>query len=229
MNLQAMINVCGTIGLMTVTVNNDFFLSGSANSPAEQYLDMDGSVLTPEQGHLVVQRSDETHDTIAVVLEFGAPLCDTNEVLLHASSDPVIRVRRRQTYMDEASQKELQELVTKVRDHVVENYCNLDATDDEDEYGLPIGIPPPSELAPRMTLRGFGLVAHEVGTMRMDSPAHPKGVVDTDLKVHGYDNLYVCDLSVFPYSTPANPALTLSALSLRLADHLLPAPAKSMK
>ena len=46
------------------------------------------------------------------------------------------------------------------------------------------------------------------------------GVVDTDLKFHAYDNLYACDLSVFPASPAANPTLTLAALSLRLARRL---------
>jgi choline dehydrogenase-like flavoprotein len=44
--------------------------------------------------------------------------------------------------------------------------------------------------------------------------------VDADLKFEGLDNLYVSDNSVFPFIPAANPALTLSALSLRLADHL---------
>jgi choline dehydrogenase-like flavoprotein len=70
---------------------------------------------------------------------------------------------------------------------------------------------------------GLGGVAHEVGTLRMGSdPArgYADGVVDANLKMVGYDNLYVCDLSVFPSSPAANPTLTLGALALRLADHL---------
>jgi hypothetical protein len=39
---------------------------------------------------------------------------------------------------------------------------------------------------------------------------------------YGWDNVYVCDLSVFPYSPAANPTLSLAALSLRLSDHLVP-------
>ena len=34
------------------------------------------------------------------------------------------------------------------------------------------------------------------------------------------ENLYVCDVSVFPYIPTANPSLTLGALAMRLADHL---------
>ncbi|MBF2079811.1 MAG: GMC family oxidoreductase [Synechococcales cyanobacterium T60_A2020_003] len=65
---------------------------------------------------------------------------------------------------------------------------------------------------------GLGGVAHEVGTLRMGEPG--VGVVDTNLKFHGYTNLYACDLSVFPASPAANPTLTLAALAMRLADHL---------
>jgi choline dehydrogenase-like flavoprotein len=64
----------------------------------------------------------------------------------------------------------------------------------------------------------LGGVAHEVGTMRMAGDG--SGVVDADLRVLDYDNLYVCDNSVFPASPAANPSLTLAALALRLAEHL---------
>lgn len=62
----------------------------------------------------------------------------------------------------------------------------------------------------------MGGVAHEVGTLRMG----PEGVVDTNLKFRAYENLYACDLAVFPSSPAANPTLTLAALALRLATHL---------
>lgn len=78
-----------------------------------------------------------------------------------------------------------------------------------------------------LTLReaGLGGVAHEVGTLRMsgETPggeALNDGVVNTDLKFLSYDNLYACDLSVFPSSPAANPTLTLAALAIRLAEHL---------
>jgi choline dehydrogenase-like flavoprotein len=46
------------------------------------------------------------------------------------------------------------------------------------------------------------------------------GVVDADLRMLAYDNLYVCDLSVFPTSPAANPTLSLTALAFRLARRL---------
>ena len=62
-------------------------------------------------------------------------------------------------------------------------------------------------------------MAPEVGTMRIDVPGK-SGVADENLKSHGYENLYVCDLSIFTFSPMANPSLTLTAFAMRLGDHL---------
>lgn len=60
---------------------------------------------------------------------------------------------------------------------------------------------------------------HHAGTTRMhDDPR--LGVVDSNCRVHGVDNLYVAGASVFPTAGFANPTLTIVALSARLADHL---------
>ncbi|MFO0906258.1 MAG: GMC oxidoreductase [Pirellulales bacterium] len=77
---------------------------------------------------------------------------------------------------------------------------------------------------------GWGTVHHAAGTLRMpyrnryDAPFESASVVDEDLRVVGLDNLYVCDMSVMPFSSAANPVRTLVALSLRLANHLAAAP-----
>jgi choline dehydrogenase-like flavoprotein len=61
---------------------------------------------------------------------------------------------------------------------------------------------------------------HTMGTTRMGT--NPRdSVCDSHQKVHGYDNLYLAGSSVFPTSGASNPTLTIVALSLRLADHLL--------
>jgi choline dehydrogenase-like flavoprotein len=61
---------------------------------------------------------------------------------------------------------------------------------------------------------------HHVGTTRMAiSPRH--GVTDGWGRVHGIDNLYVAGSSLFPTSGWANPTLSIVALGLRTADHLL--------
>ncbi|MCP4872769.1 MAG: GMC family oxidoreductase [Proteobacteria bacterium] len=60
---------------------------------------------------------------------------------------------------------------------------------------------------------------HHLGTTRM--AADPtQGVVDAHCKVHGIDNLYMAGSSVFATSGFANPTFTITALALRLADHL---------
>lgn len=63
-----------------------------------------------------------------------------------------------------------------------------------------------------------GTPHHAGGTLRMSGDG--TGVVDADLRFAALDNLYAVDNSVVPFIAAANPALTLSALALRLADHL---------
>jgi choline dehydrogenase-like flavoprotein len=60
---------------------------------------------------------------------------------------------------------------------------------------------------------------HHLGTARM-SASPCTGVVDSDCRVHGTENLYIVGGAVFPLSGQANPTLTILALALRLADHL---------
>lgn len=60
---------------------------------------------------------------------------------------------------------------------------------------------------------------HHMGTTRM-SGSPSQGVVDADAKVHGIGNLYVAGSSIFPTVGCANPTLTLTATSIKLADHL---------
>lgn len=69
-------------------------------------------------------------------------------------------------------------------------------------------------------IRRAGVVGgHHIGTARMAT--NPRdGVVDTDCRVHGTNNLYVASAAALPTSSQANPTLTVLALSLRLADHL---------
>jgi choline dehydrogenase-like flavoprotein len=47
-----------------------------------------------------------------------------------------------------------------------------------------------------------------------------RGVVDEHFRVHGYDNLYVCDASVFPGSVQVNPQMTVMALARYAAERL---------
>lgn len=73
---------------------------------------------------------------------------------------------------------------------------------------------------------GYGTVRHAVGTLCMPyrpsytSPFAAASVVDEDLRVVGTDGVYLCDMSVVPFSSAANPVRTLVALALRLSAHL---------
>lgn len=60
---------------------------------------------------------------------------------------------------------------------------------------------------------------HQIGTTRMGLTPQD-GVVDTECRVHGIDNLYVSSSAVFPSSGQANPTFATVALALRLAAHL---------
>ena len=71
-------------------------------------------------------------------------------------------------------------------------------------------------IGQRIPLAG---VAHQNGTIRFGRD--PKtSVLDPNCKAHDVDNLYVVDGSIFPSSGAVNPALTIIANALRVADHL---------
>jgi choline dehydrogenase-like flavoprotein len=60
---------------------------------------------------------------------------------------------------------------------------------------------------------------HQCGTLVFGTD--PKAsVLDPFCKAHDLDNLYVVDSSFFPSSAAVNPALTIIAQALRVADHL---------
>lgn len=61
---------------------------------------------------------------------------------------------------------------------------------------------------------------HLMGTTKM-ALNDKEGVVDKNLKVFGSNNIYVLGGSVFPSGGAANPTLTIVALALRLAKHLI--------
>lgn len=63
-------------------------------------------------------------------------------------------------------------------------------------------------------------IHHPMGTTRMHTDPG-SGVVDAHCRVHGVANLFIGGSSVFPTGGYANPTLTIVALSIRLADHLV--------
>jgi choline dehydrogenase-like flavoprotein len=62
--------------------------------------------------------------------------------------------------------------------------------------------------------------SHQCGTARMGlDPA--TSVVDPFCRAHDHANLFITDASVLPTSAAVNPALTVAAVALRAAHHLL--------
>lgn len=64
------------------------------------------------------------------------------------------------------------------------------------------------------------MLAHACGTCRMGNEPSAS-VVNLENRVHGFKNLYIVDSSIFPTSGGTNPALTIGANALRVADLVL--------
>ena len=60
---------------------------------------------------------------------------------------------------------------------------------------------------------------HQSGTTRIGN-SEVNGVVDSNLKLFGTNNIYVCSSSVFPTSSQANPTFFIGAFAVRLAKNL---------
>lgn len=76
------------------------------------------------------------------------------------------------------------------------------------------------EAAGAESLWTFSRNAHTIGTCRMGTDP-TQAVVDPDGRSFDVPNLYIMDNSIFPSALSVNPALTLMALSLRVADRFL--------
>jgi choline dehydrogenase-like flavoprotein len=66
---------------------------------------------------------------------------------------------------------------------------------------------------------GIGGNSHQCGTVRFGKDPE-SSVLDTFCRSHEVPNLYVVDGSFFPASAAVNPALTIAAQALRVADHI---------
>jgi choline dehydrogenase-like flavoprotein len=60
---------------------------------------------------------------------------------------------------------------------------------------------------------------HQCGTVVFGTDPH-LSVLDPYCRAHDIDNLFVVDASFFPSSAAVNPALTIAAQALRVADHI---------
>lgn len=83
-----------------------------------------------------------------------------------------------------------------------------------------------NEFSTREALINFSKVKVSAKNL-YTSGFHPQGtaamgkVVDENLKLYGCENVFVSDASVLPVSPGVNPQVTIMALSLRLADHMI--------
>lgn len=76
------------------------------------------------------------------------------------------------------------------------------------------------EAAGAEEIWAFERNAHTIGTCRMGTDPR-RAVVDPEGRAFDVPNLYIIDNSVFPSALSVNPALTLMALSLRMADRFI--------
>ncbi|KAE8406038.1 hypothetical protein BDV37DRAFT_281280 [Aspergillus pseudonomiae] len=197
--------------LLNVAVNANTFLGRSSTvySPPTQCYDPTGHRLNRPPAQLQEDPENScNNNTVNVTFQYCAELDDSSEVYNIPAETPVVYIRRANPDIDVRHSK-MQQIASSIFRKI------LDIT----------RIP---DL--RLTLVPFGAVAHEVGTMRLQRPKkhtdsvsnkEDKYVVDDEYRVRNFDNLYVCDLSIFPVSPPANPSLTLAAMALQLADNLL--------
>ena len=182
--------------LLNVAINANSFLA--RRFCESQVLGQDGTPVS-----LTSQSADDEYDTINVTIENQAELSQVNEVLNIPTSEPNVyikhEVKNPKAYSNK--QKEMQDLATLIRNKLLDTSC--------------------TEPAPPLSKAGFGAVAHEVGTMRIKGPNTAEDyVVDENLQLQGLNDIYVCDLSIFPFSPPANPSLTLAGIALWLANRL---------
>jgi choline dehydrogenase len=98
--------------------------------------------------------------------------------------------------------------------------------DERDRTALEAGLELARELADHEALRALGRPTASSLDEAVGIYFHPVGTcaeaVDDDLRVHGVENLYVCDASVFTTIPRANTHLPTLALAERLAHSLVP-------
>ena len=174
--------------------------------------------------------TDDTSKTrIDIKFSFANCLDDENGIFSHANDGYTPNIRfKRFSMLDDLLQSRFQalagwtkgeqdffDLLNQTRDRVFAEFNDVDLI--TSEYGGGNGQQWPF---------GWGTVHHACGTLRMPWKANRnasfnnESVVDENLKVRGSTGLYVCDMSVMPISTAANPVRTLAGLALRLSQHL---------
>lgn len=174
--------------------------------------------------------ADNTSKTrVDIKFSFANCLDDFNGIFSHANDGymPEVRFKRFSSLDDllhsrfpalagwQKSHQEFFKLLNETRNRVFAEFNDVGWI--TGEYGAGNGKQWPF---------GWGTVHHACGTLRMpwkpnrNASFNHESVVDENLKVRGATGLYVCDMSVMPISTAANPVRTLAGLALRLSRHL---------
>jgi hypothetical protein len=173
---------------------------------------------------------DDTSKTrVDIKFSFGNCLDDENGIFSHSNDNytPDIRFKRFSNLNDllefrfpaiagwRKGKNEFFDLLNQIRNRIFAEFNDVEFI--TGEYGSGGGKQWPF---------GWGTVHHACGTLRMpwktnrNAGFNNDSVVDEDLKVRGTAGLYICDMSVMPISTAANPVLSLAGLALRLSKHL---------
>ena len=140
-----------------------------------------------------------------------------NTIELDDNGEPVLTAGRERPFSNSDPIVEKIREVTKKAIIAVRDVLKLNLllpTDDKGEY-----IWNDSEFFTNLELGG---VAHELGTLPLKCyDSENPFLVHPDLKLDSHEGLYVCDLSIFPFSPEVNPTPTLVALALRLSRETL--------
>lgn len=173
---------------------------------------------------------DRARTRIDIKFSFANCLDDDNGILSHSQDGYTPQIRfRRFSDLDHLlasrfpavagwhkSQQEFFALLNSTRDRIFGEFNDVQRI--TGDYGGGSGQQWPF---------GWGTVHHACGTLRMPykrsrnaAAFSADSVVDENLAVRSAPGLYVCDMSVMPISTAANPVRTLAALALRLSRHL---------
>lgn len=175
---------------------------------------IDASSFLPRQPNVAGTFTTQDFPQMVVAHILPAPLDHQNTIELDSKDEPVVIAGRHPPFSN--SNPDVQDLrnLTQVIVDVIQDRLSmkLRPTDPDETDGSNITFKP-LEL---------GGVAHELGTIPLKSESHPDGLLDPNLKLLNRDGVYVCDLSIFPYSPEVNPTLTLVALALRLSRFIHP-------
>ncbi|KAI5989294.1 hypothetical protein EDD15DRAFT_1315096 [Pisolithus albus] len=162
---------------------------------------IDTSSFLPRQPDRAQSFTNQDFPQLVVAHILPSPLDQQNTIELDSKGEPVVIAGRHPPFSNsDRDVKELRELtkgiirVIKKRLKITLRPTDPDETNewDDESFFKPL----------------------ELGGVRF--------LLDQDLKLREREGVYVCDLSIFPYSPEVNPTLTLVALALRLSRFIHP-------